>query len=283
MTSPQPGACLVCGGTSFETVLEFEAPDAYERAAGVLEAGYRRRWLRCQGCAFHQSDYSRPPEILDRLYETTYRDAQAAWRGGDTRAIFERVIALPPEESETVARVDWISRSIQDLASAGFVSWSDAERRMLDIGGATGVFAHAFANAGWSATVIDPADSGAFLAELGIEYRQMAYQPGLCASRFHLVSLVFVLEHLRDPISVLTECRQDLVAPDGLVYVEVPDALAFQRKPPDDDIFNSCHLWMFDPAALVAIMASAGLQVAKLDRTRTRRGHLALRALGQAR
>lgn len=271
---------MICDGPELHTVLSFDAPDRYEQAVGIGPEAYFRRWVRCARCGFHQSQYSRPEEALDRLYGQAYRDTQASWRGGSTEAVFERVIALPDDQSESVVRRDWILEGIARLTEVGSVAWSPGPRRLLDVGGATGTFAHAFSRAGWECSVVDPAESGRFLSKHGITYRQAPYAPGLFPDPFHLVSLVFTLEHVRDPLAMLRDCARD-AAPGGLVYVEVPDALAFVHRSPEDDIFNACHLWMFDPATLTTLMSRAGLAAAKLQRVRTLRGHLALMALGQ--
>jgi hypothetical protein len=273
-------ACLICGGQEAEQVLAFSEPDVYEKAVGLGTAGYFRRWVRCRTCGFHASQYSRPADLLDRLYQTTYRDTNSCWRTADTRGTFKKVVALPVGQSETKSRIAWIKGVIAEQAQSGLLGWEEARpNRLLDIGGATGVFAYEFQDTDWASTIIDPADSGRFVTEYGVTYECQAYRPGLFRQPFHLISLVFTLEHLRDPLGLLTAIRQDLVQ-GGLVYVEVPDAAAFRLKSPEDDIFNSTHLWMFDPLSLVTLMGKAGLQISALRRMQTRRGHYALVVLG---
>ncbi len=273
-------ACLVCGDTRWSEVRSYASPDVYEKTVGVTAEGYWRQWVKCDGCGLHYSRYSRGDGVLDDLYRADYRDKAAAWRGGaSTRDIFAKVIALPPEQSETKERVAWIKGEIAALEAAGIVKRRAGARRLLDIGGATGVFAYEFRDAEWLSHVIDPAETGRFLeTDHGIPYRQQDYAPGAFDAPFDLVSMIFVLEHLREPEAALRAARDDVTA-GGLLYIEVPDALAFAHKPPEDDIFCSCHLWMFDPLSLTALIHRAGFEVASLRRTTTRRGHLALRAL----
>lgn len=272
--------CLICGGHGFETVASYDRPDPYETAVGVPEAGYERSWRRCRGCGFHQSRYARDPDVLDRLYMDAYRDRQAEWRSGDTKEVFKKVIALPAEESETKQRIAWLQGSLTDLEWGGLFRPSVAPR-FLDVGGATGVFAYEFrAATGWRAHVSDPASSGLYLTEdYDIPYVQAPYRAGQFDTDFDLITLVFALEHFRDPDGSLKEARKDLTG-KGAVYVEVPDALAFDRLPPDDDIFNACHLWMFDPKSLIALMHRHEFHVGALRRYRTARGHYALAVLG---
>ena len=97
-------------------------------------------------------------------------------------------------------------------------------------------------------------------------------------NKFDLVSLIFVLEHLANPRSML-ELISQIIYKEGIVYVEVPDEIAFIKKESEDDIFNSCHLFMFNPESLSQLLQQAGLKVLKIDRMQTKRGHLALRCL----
>ena len=113
-----PSACLLCGASRYEVLLAYDRPDAYEMAAGVGGDGYARHWVRCAGCGFHYARYSRDPDVLDRIYVSAYRDEAAAWRRHSIEETFRRIVALPPEESETWARIDWIKAELRALAAA---------------------------------------------------------------------------------------------------------------------------------------------------------------------
>lgn len=275
-----PNSCLLCGSEGFAEVRAYAAPDMYEKMVGVAEEGYWRQWVRCTGCGLHYSRYSRDALVLDNLYRSDYRSGAAAWRGGaSTRDIFRKVIALPPEQSETRERVAWIKREIATLARDNVVKLRPAPRRALDIGGASGVFAYEFRDADWQSHVIDPAQDGKFLeSEYGIPYRAKEYEANAFGVDFDLTSMIFVLEHLRDPAGALAGSVADL-ASGGLVYIEVPDVLAFERKPPEDDIFCSCHLWMFDPGSLAQLVTRSGFEIAVMRRAHTLRDHYVIRVL----
>jgi Methyltransferase domain len=274
-----PHRCLLCGETAATTLSSYSAPDVYERTIGISNIDYQREWVQCRNCRFIYSRYSRDPEALDRLYEQAYRDSSVPWRTGSTREVFDRVISLPSEESETHARIGWIKQKICELEQAGLITHRPGAKRLLDVGGATGVFAYLFRDADWDCHVVDPAETGRFLeTDFGISYHQASYRPGMAGGTFDLITLIFVLEHLRDPRDLLAVVTADL-SETGLLYIEVPDAVAFRLKAPDDDVFNSCHLWMFDPTSMVRLLADGGFQVMTLNRTKTKRGHLALNVL----
>jgi SAM-dependent methyltransferase len=274
-----PDTCLLCGSRARETVLAFDRPDQYELAVGVSEQDYARSWEQCGACGLHYSRYSRPPGLIDRIYEDAYRDAHSPWRGETVRDTFRRVIALPAGQSETKARVKWIKERIAALGAAGFAVTRPAPWRLLDVGGASGVFAYEFADAEWQAEVMDPSAAGRFLSEeYRIRYHERPFGPGVVEPVYDLISFVYTLEHLADPLEALRVARDGLRS-GGVVFIEVPDALAFRVTPADDDIFNACHLWMFDPVTLGTALAACGLELFALERIRPVRGHCGLMAL----
>jgi len=281
-----PGACLLCASPGFRVIQAYDAPDDYERAVGVTgsgSAGYARAWVTCSDCGFCYSRYARDPEVLDRIYADAYRDRGAAWRQQSVAETFRQVVALPPEQSESHARIAWVKQEIAVLRATGLLGWRPAPWRLLDVGGATGVFAYLFQDPDWRAAVIDPSAAGAFIEhEHGIPYIAAPFAGDSFTEPFELIAMVFVLEHLRSPHELLAAARRNL-HDGGLLYVEVPDAAAFARKPADDDIFNACHLWMFSPASLTRLLDQVGFEVCTLQRLRTLRGHYALRLLAQPR
>jgi hypothetical protein len=273
--------CLICESASYRIIHSYDRPDAYERAAGLTGEGYWRQWVRCGECGFHYSRYSRAEDILNRFYKSAYRTKDAPWRSETTEETFNRVIALPEGQSETRARIRWIKEQIKDLHQSDLIHWEGPPYGMLDIGGATGVFAYHFQDEEWRSHVIDPADDGRFVeTSLGIPYVQRPYETGSFDKPFELIAMVFVLEHLHQPMEILERTRKDM-ATDGLLYVEVPDAVVFRYKPAEDDIFNACHLWMFDPISLVRLLDRSGFDTLCLRRTRTVRGYYSLMVLGK--
>jgi len=73
-----------------------------------------------------------------------------------------------------------------------------------------------------------------------------------------VVILVGVLEHIRDLTEAMTRIRS-IMAPSGIVYVEVPDALEFVRWPnaPFQD-FSLEHINFFSPTSVANLFAVHG-------------------------
>ena len=263
-------------------VFSYVLPDAYELAVGVSSDSYQRQWGRCGDCGFYYARYNRDPEILDRIYEVKYRDSSANWRGLSAEETFTKYSVLTHAESETKQRVKWIKDTVNDGLESQILTWEEEPWRLLDIGGATGLFAHEFNGNGWEPHVVDPSKDGEFIRHsLGISYLKRSYQSGLFNKKFNLIALNYALEHLREPETILRLAHQDLI-PGGCLYIEVPDALAFNFKSKGDDIFNSCHLWMFDPVSMVYLLKRSKFDVVRLQRIRTVRNHFALSVLAVA-
>lgn len=82
---------------------------------------------------------------------------------------------------------------------------------------------------------------------------------------FDLVILSHVLEHLSDPDEALSRCLA-LLRPNGVVYVEVPDASRFSDFVQLPFIeFNTEHVNYFSGASLSRLAARRGLECIRLD------------------
>jgi SAM-dependent methyltransferase len=271
-----PENCAVCDIKEYRTVLRFDKPDVYERAAGVGLDGYWREWVACAECGFHYSRYSRSPDVFESFYTKGYRQDQASWRGESSIERFRKIAALPPAQSETQIRIDWIVDQCERLRE-----WPESGRMVLDVGGASGVFAGLFSKREWNCTVVDPSVEGKFIeTDLGIPYIACPIGEAEVLGEFHLVSMNYVLEHLLDPLSTLEGTKKAL-RPDGLLFIEVPDASNFKHLPLDHDIFNACHLWMFDCDSLGGVLERAGYRLLVTETLDVLRGHKGLMVLAE--
>lgn len=278
MFAPIRFACYLCSeysDTRTNTLASYERPDQYELAVGITDHSYFRKWVKCSNCGLILSIYSRTHSALDILYEKLYRkEGSVPWRKHSTEQTFEIVRKLSPESSETVERVTFIKKKISNYQKMDLFP-QKMKYRLLDVGGATGSFAFEFKDKNWDVDIIDPDPSGAFLEKYGINFRCGYLSAKSYEIRFDLVSLVFVLEHVGDPKKIIQEISE-LMCKGALLYIEVPDEIAFTKKTSDDDIFNSCHLFMFGPMSLGNLLRQSGFEILSLERSQTKRGHFAL-------
>ena len=279
MSLCNPKNCLICQSKDYRVIFSYDKPDQYEIAIGVSKEGYDRKWVECKNCGLFYSIYSRK-ENMESIYKSSYRDSSSPWRKESPEELFKKVVELPEGESETKFRVKWIKENINKMWDDDLLKKAKLQHNFLDIGGGNGIFAYEFQDKEWKSHVVDPNENGKFIeSTLKILFVQSYYKQKLFNVKFDLISLVFVLEHLNNPINLLTKVKEDMTN-NSLLYIEVPDAICFNKKPEDDDIFNSCHLWMFSPNTLTPLLDRCGFEIFCLGRIKTKRDHYALMVLG---
>lgn len=102
--------------------------------------------------------------------------------------------------------------------------------------------------------------------EPGESYRKYAQDQGLIiyssleelkranVQTFNLITLAHVLEHLPDPVAYLKDLRENYLALDGFLLLEVPNLYAH-------DSFEVAHLTAFSPHTLRQVLLQAGYQI----------------------
>ena len=81
------------------------------------------------------------------------------------------------------------------------------------------------------------------------------------AARFAAVSLFHVLEHLDDPASVLAHIRDEIIAPDGHLIIQVPNYGSVERRLFGGRWFGldvPRHYWHFNQTALCRLLDAHG-------------------------
>ncbi|HLK48307.1 MAG TPA: class I SAM-dependent methyltransferase [Bryobacteraceae bacterium] len=141
-------------------------------------------------------------------------------------------------------------------------------RRVLDVGCAQGYLAEILAGRGFDVTGVDlpgtpHGDSFRFVAgdlDAGLPALEGAFDFILCAD---------VLEHLRDPLAMLRDCRR-LLAPGGRLIASLPNSghLYFRwnvlmgRFPRHDKgLFDRTHLQFYVWDGWVDLLARAGFRI----------------------
>ena len=137
----------------------------------------------------------------------------------------------------------------------------DAPTHMLDVGAGSGEFLFMMQRLGKSAKGIEP--NAAYAAycreELGLDVQTALLTPGLFApGQFDFIRMNHVLEHLNDPVNYLAHVALWL-APQGLLYVEVPNIEVDCRRRSHGRVFHYAHIYNFNPWTLRTCAGLAGL------------------------
>lgn len=198
--------------------------------------------------------------------------------GTSPRLVDERLDAYYPASypayREPSERIGWRGRvgAAIDAARFSFTMRMAAFRplvrrssgRLLDVGCGRGELAAWFRSHGWSVAGVEPsAEACAQAVAAGIEMHCGTLDDvPWAAETFDAITFNHSLEHIPDPEAALRQARE-LLAPDGLLIVSVPNFGCWQRR-----LFGSRwfhldlprHLQHFDRDSLTAMLRRAGLK-----------------------
>ena len=250
-----------CDRAYFETVFTYDAPPEGEIRFGFSSKGsYRREVLRCGLCGHFISIHDMD---TGSLYTGDYVSSTYADDDGVRRS-FERVMALEPGQSDNVGRIRRV------LAFAGReLECAEGPPTVLDVGSGLCVFLHGMKAAGWDCTALDPDARSARHAREVVGVRAVCgdFMDGHDFGRFDLVTFNKVLEHVPDPVAMLTAAA-DHLKPGGFVYLEVPDGEGAIRDGWGREEFFIDHPHIFSAASVALMAQQAGFSICETERLR---------------
>ncbi len=210
-------------------------------------------WLvRCGECGFGQPEVlPQLPRFFERMYDQRWADE---WVEREYQARYKDLIF------RTILRQ--LSRRLR----------SGAPRRLLDVGAHAGRFMSVSQRAGWEVEGLEVNPKTAACAQRktgAIVHRVSIDAIAAEGRRFTAVTFTDVLEHIPDPVQVLTSASR-LLAPGGIVAVKVPSGPAQLRKEqvrsaldPSRSISladNLVHVNHFSPRSLRLALERAGFR-----------------------
>lgn len=220
--------------------------------AGTQSRLFDRRTFRqqpvvnhiCQNCGLVYQSPRKSKAELEAFYKQEYRQVYQGSEGPNRRDLLIQQ-----------ARAEALLAFARPHLPAGA---RPAVSRHLDIGCSAGLLLQAFQQAyGCFSAGVEPGDA----------YRQYAQQAGFPvaarledlaalepATPFDLVSLAHVLEHIPDPLEYLVRLRQQVLAPDGSLLIEVPNLYAHES-------FEIAHLVSYSPFTLSQLLGRAGYTI----------------------
>jgi 2-polyprenyl-3-methyl-5-hydroxy-6-metoxy-1,4-benzoquinol methylase len=230
---------------------------------------------RCADCGLLWVDPRPAGEALAGLYANYYTHGQGAAPRGLARWRERGRLALlsASEGYEALAERAWqrpIGRAaravgvLDEMARLGLMGLDGRRKgRLLDVGCGSGRLLALFGRAGWKVAGVEPDRRAAAVARerYGIEvYAGGLEQAPLRARGFDAIVLSHVLEHVEDPVALLTACR-GLLLEGGRLALSTPNIDSrghrrFGRRWLHLDVPR--HLQLFSASSLGAVVERAG-------------------------
>ena len=188
------------------------------------------------------------------FYAGTYRPLVTAYHG----RLIDAVTIQDEQQEYAVERGDLLAPFIE---GRGY-------RSLLDIGGSTGVVAHAFAKRfALQGTVVDPAPLETARAHaLGLETIEgLVERIDLGTRRFDVVALCQTVDHLLDISGTLRRIRE-LINPKGILFIDIVDLRAgFLRNWSVEAAIKIDHPYYLTDETMSAYLRRTGFSVLRRD------------------
>lgn len=231
--------CWVCKGASLELLKPSTLPTRVDAASfRITDAGYgaAAAIYGCRTCGFRQcADLTEVlsfyEDMSDSGYEAT-RDARALQAGRLVEVLIRHSKGTP------------------------------GRRRLLDVGAGSGILLEAAAARGWQVEGVEPSR---WLAQQATA-RGLRVHAGVlphpdAAGPCDAVTVVDVIEHVPDPVGLMSEVRK-VLHPDGVALVVTPDVQSVAARLMGWKWwhYRVAHIGYFDRHTLDRCMQAAGLE-----------------------
>jgi len=266
--------CNLCGSSEYKTKVDLnEYHDSY---MSLIHAKPKYNQLR--ECAHCKLTYRSPQFTEDEasaLYSGPYRDN--ILKSMTAEGYFNKIISIPIDQSELYEKINWLKLKIEKYSQSACYG-----KNMIDVGCGIGAFLFWFEKIipGWNKNGIEPTSEFACVASLKSDAKIIndEYKPGIFDSKFNLICVIQVLEHIPNPIHFLKSLKIEL-ATNGIIFIEVPsDANIFHRDP-SDDVFMSPHLFFLNEGTFKILASEAQLNIIEYESVKNYRGIQMERAL----
>ena len=261
--------CYLCQSNNRSVLLTQKGADDYLSLVDKSYHSIERNWFVCNDCGFVYRSPVLTEEDCKRLYENYEKDAL---KNTDPNEFFDKIINLPDEESENHQKLKWLLGVLSSTSGEGL---SKKEFSFLDVGCGSGLLMFSLKkecqNANGFGVELNPQYAALASARSGGTVKQGLYQSGLFDHDFSLIMLTKVLEHVPDPLVLISEMARDLKS-GGFLFIEVPDVIDFKSLEADDPRFFIPHIYFFSAATLGELARRTGLRVLESRTIVTHRG-----------
>jgi SAM-dependent methyltransferase len=247
--------CWVCGGTEFTTANQERLDFGNAASAADLWAvlgdyhGQSFTLNQCRTCRFMQpAALPAHPAYFETIYDLRW---SSEWMENEFASGYKDLI------------FGTILKELGRRVAPG-------QRRLLDVGAHVGRMLHLARAAGWrpEGLELNPRTARFAAERTGLPVHRMnARDAATTGARFDAVVLTDVLEHIPDPVAILSDLRA-LLNPGGWVAVKVPYGvnqllkqrirLRLSQRHDPGIAMNYCHVNHFGPRSLARALATAG-------------------------
>jgi 2-polyprenyl-3-methyl-5-hydroxy-6-metoxy-1,4-benzoquinol methylase len=153
----------------------------------------------------------------------------------------------------------------------------DRRARIIDVGCSRGDFVAAATGAGFEAEGVEPAPHIAAAARAAGRrvHTGLLEEQHFDDAQFDAVSLFEVVEHLREPLALLQECKRNL-RPGGIMLISTGNAASWTARVMKErwDYFqirkDAGHISFFNPHSIGLLAKRAGFELAAVRTSRVR-------------
>ena len=225
--------CCACGGLS--------GTQLFDEVWPVVGIGTARIGIRiCSDCGFVLQDPVIQPELLGRYYTQTSNYTNPGRSGRPSKT-----------------KISAVDRQLRMLHR-----FTPGRGSAMQIGCSDGYTLHRLREDGWKVKGVDPSPEASRLAadmwNVHVEIGFFEEWAENVRERFDLIVLTHILEHLYDPVRVLTKSRE-LLRKGGQILIEVPVLEEPDSWPPG--YFTLEHLNYFACDTLILCLSQAGLSL----------------------
>lgn len=250
--------CIVCKEGDLEIVFQYDKQPEGETNFSLFEKRlYEREIWQCHLCGHFIN-------LLDVDFHDLYtREYVNAVYGTENSllATYEKIMKLPPLKSDNIGRVQRILSFMSPFHEPSD-SRKEGKPLLLDIGSGLCVFPARMKEEGWNCTALDPDLRAVSHARqnVGIPAIEGDFMEVDDIGTYDLITFNKVLEHMKDPGTMLMKSRQHL-RESGVVYVEVPDGEMAAKEGPEREEFFIEHHHVFSMTSICLLATSAGFSV----------------------
>ena len=254
----KPKNCPITNDFNSKLIFSYNSPPEKEMSLKLKKNEIYKRevWQFLPSCHFINVHSMNLEGFYEGDYvDSTYKNLESMIK------TFNKIISLPANKSDNIGRFN----AIDFYAKKWFNKIK--KRRLLDIGSGLGVFPYVVNKNGWECTSIDPDPRSIYHIENNIKVKVlcgdfMQLKPN---GVYNIVTLNKVLEHVEDPIKMLSSV-EGWLSKDGFVYIEIPDGEYASKEGKDREEFFVEHLHIFSIASTCIMATRAGFKVQHIYR-----------------